>query len=281
MDSARVERLGTAPVQPQLRSIAALQSSAQLPATIAHFARLGVRGPAAVFVGADAKHSTENIAQITQTGLGMPDRDYYLKQDPKMVSTRAAYVAYITKMMTLAKQPDPSGAADRILALETKISTPQWERTRNRDRDATYNKMTMAELSAMTPSFNWKSYFDQAGLAKATEVVVRQPDYLKALDPIFSSTPVSTWRDYLTFKLLDEYADELPAEFVQAKFDFRGKTLSGAQELPVRWKRAVDGTNSTLGEAAGVLYVEKYFKPEAKARMDALVKNLINAYLSL
>ena len=278
MDSARVEKLGTAPLKPELRSISALKSNAQLPATFAHFARLGVRGPAGVFVGADAKHSTENIAQITQTGLGMPDRDYYLKQDPKMVSTRAAYVAYITKMMTLAKQPDPAGAADRILALETKIATPQWERARNRDRDATYNKMTVAELAAMTPSFNWKSYLDQAGLAKATDVVVRQPDYLKALDPIFASTPVSAWREYLTFKLLDEYADELPAEFVQAKFDFRGKTLSGAQELPVRWKRAVDGTNSTLGEAAGVLYVEKYFKPEAKARMDALVKNLINAY---
>jgi len=278
MDSARVEKLGLTPVAPVLHSISELKTSSQLPAVFAHLAHLGVQGPAGVFVGADAKHSTQNIVQVSQSGLGMPDRDYYLKQDPKMVSTRAAYVAYITQMMTLAKQPDPAGAANRVLALETEFATPQWERARNRDRDATYNKMTVAELAAMTPSYKWTSYLDQAGLAKATEVVVRQPDYIKALDPIFAKTPVSTWREYLTFKVLDEFADELPAAFVQANFDFRGKTLSGAQVMPVRWKRAVDGTNATLGEAAGVLYVEKYFKPEAKARMDALVKNLINAY---
>ena len=278
MDSARVEKLGLAPLEPELRAISNLRVNSQLPAVLAHFAHHGIQGPAAVFVNADAKHSTQNIVQLTQSGLGMPDRDYYLKQDPKMVSTRAAYVAYITQMLTLAKQTDPAGAANRILALETQVATPQWERARNRDRDATYNRMTVAELSVMTPSYNWTRFLDQAGLAKATEVVVRQPDYIKALDPIFASTPVSTWREYLTFKVLDEFADELPAAFVQANFDFRGKTLSGAQVMPVRWKRAVDGTNASLGEAAGVLYVEKYFKPEAKARMGALVKNLINAY---
>jgi len=278
MDSARVEHIGIAPLAPELKSISSLKTSAQLPAVFAHFARLGVQGPAGVFVGADAKHSNENIVQLSQSGLTMPDRDYYLKQDPKMVSTRAAYVEYITQMMTLAKQPDPAGAAKRILDLETQIATPQWERARNRDRDATYNKMTVASLVALTPSYSWNSYLKEAGLSKATEVIVRQPDYVKALDPIFANTPVSTWREYLTFKVLDEFADQLPAAFVQAHFAFRGHTLSGQQELAVRWKRAVDGTNSTLGEAAGALYIAKYFKPEAKARMDALVKNMINAY---
>jgi putative endopeptidase len=278
MDTARVEKLGTAPLQPLLRSVSDLKESSQLPAVFAHFAHLGVNGPVGVFVGADGKHSTANIVQLTQTGLGLPDRDYYLKQDPKMTSARAAYVAYITQLMTLAKQTDPAGAASRILALETQIATPQWERSRNRDRDATYNKMTVAELTAMTPSYNWTRYLDQAGLGKATEVVVRQPDYVKALDPIFASTPVATWREYLTFHVIDDFADELPSEFVQAHFAFRGKTLSGQQELAARWKQAVDGTNGTLGEAAGTLYIAKYFKPEAKARMDALVKNLIHAY---
>ncbi|HEV7705959.1 MAG TPA: M13 family metallopeptidase N-terminal domain-containing protein, partial [Gemmatimonadaceae bacterium] len=210
MDSARVEKLGLAPLAPELKSIANLKVSSQLAAAFAHFARFGIRGPAGVGVGADPKHSTQNIVQVSQSGLGMPDRDYYLKQDPKMVSTRAAYVAYITQMLTLAKQPDPAGAANRILALETQIATPQWERARNRDRDATYNKMTVTELAAMTPSYNWKSYLSEAGLAKATDVVVRQPDYIKALDPIFASTPVSTWREYLTFKLLDDFSDQLP-----------------------------------------------------------------------
>lgn len=278
MDTARVDKLGAAPLAPELKSIGALKSSAQLPAAFAHFARLGINGPVGVFVGADGKHSTENIVQLTQSGLGMPDRDYYLKDDPKMVSTRAAYVAYVTQLMTLAKQPDPAGAATRILALETQIATPQWERARNRDRDATYNKMTVAELSALTPAYSWKSYLDAAGLSKATDVVVRQPDYVKALDPVFTSTPASTWREYLTFKLIDSYADVLSSPFVQARFAFRGKTLNGQQELAARWKQGVDGTNGTLGEAAGTLYIAKYFKPEAKARMDALVKNIINAY---
>jgi putative endopeptidase len=278
MDTARVAKLGTAPLEPLLRSISNLTVSSQLPAVFAHFAHLGVNGPIGVFVGADGKHSTENIVQLTQAGLGMPDRDYYLKQDPKMTSARAAYVAYITQMMTLAKQPDPAGAATRILALETQIATPQWERSRNRDRDATYNKMTVAELAALTPSYNWTRYLDQAGLRKATEVVVRQPDYVKALDPIFAATPLATWREYLAFHVIDDFADELPSDFVQARFAFRGKTLNGQQELAARWKQAVDGTSGSLGEAAGTLYIAKYFKPEAKARMDALVKNLINAY---
>lgn len=278
MDSARVEQLGTAPLQPYLRKVAALTSTSGLPAAFAYFARLGIRGPEGVFVGADPKHSTVNIVQVSQSGLGLPDRDYYLKQDAKMEQTRTAYVAYITRLMELAKQPDPAGAANRILALETAIATPQWARARNRDRDATYNKMAVADLAALTPSFSWTNYLSAADLSTATDVIVRQPDYVKALDPIFASTPVATWREYLTFKLLDEFADQLPAAFVQAHFAFRGQTLSGQQEIAPRWKRAVDGTNSMLGEAAGTLYIARYFKPEAKARMDALVKNLINAY---
>jgi len=278
MDSARVEQLGIAPLAPQLRSISQMVVKSQLPAVLARFERFGVYGPMGVFVGADAKHSNDNIVQITQSGLGLPDRDYYLKQDAKMSSARAAYVAYITRMLTLAKQPDPEGAANRILALETELATPQWDRARNRDRNATYNKMTVDELSAMTPSFNWKTYLSEGGLSKARDVVIRQPDYVKAVDSIIAKTPVSTWRDYLTFHLLDSFADVLPASFVQASFEFHGKTLSGQEELATRWKRAVDGTESDLGEAAGTLYIAKYFKPEAKARMDALVKNIINAY---
>jgi putative endopeptidase len=278
MDSARVEQLGIAPLASRLRSISQMIVKSQLPAVFAHFARLGVYGPMGVFVGADAKHSNDNIVQITQSGLGLPDRDYYLKQDPKMSSARAAYVAYITRMLTLAKQADPEGAANHILALETELATPQWDRARNRDRNATYNKVTIAELSAMTPSFNWTRYLTEGGLSKARDVVIRQPDYVKAVDSIIAKTPVSTWREYLTFHLLDSFADVLPASFVQASFEFHGKTLSGQEELATRWKRAVDGTESDLGEAAGTLYISKYFKPEAKARMDALVKNIINAY---
>jgi putative endopeptidase len=278
MDTATVERLGITPLKGEMTAIAALRTPADLPATFAHFAKLGVQAPLGVGVGQDPKRSDVNIVLINQSGLGMPDRDYYLRQDAKTTATRTAYTGYVTKLLSLAGQSDPAGSAARILALETALATRQWDRARSRDRNATYNKMTMAELAALTPSFSWPAYVNAAGLASATDVVVRQPDYVHALDSIAAATPVSTWREYLTFKLLDAYAENLPAAYERARFDFRGRTLSGQQEMAVRWKRAVDGVEGILGEPAGKLYVARYFKPEAKVRMDALVKNLIAAY---
>jgi putative endopeptidase len=277
MDTATVEKLGITPLAPQLKAIAALQSTSQLPATFAHFTRLGVGNPIGVGVGQDAKHSDVNIVQIGQSGLGLPDRDYYLKQDAKMQQTRADYTAYITKLLTLANQPDPAGAASRILALETAIATPQWDRARNRDRNATYNKMSVADLKALMPSYNWATYLNDAGIGSATEVIVRQPDYLKAADALLASTPISTWREYLTFKLLNNYAGVLPSAYRNAQFDFR-KTLSGQQVQAALWKRSVDGVEGILGEPAGKLYVAHNFKPAAKARMDTLVQNILAAY---
>ena len=278
MDSARVERQGIAPLAGELRAIGQLTSSAQLAPTFAHFARLGIAGPVGVGVGQDAKASSVNIVTVSQSGLGLPDRDYYLRNDAKTVATRNAYVAYLTRMFTLAGQADAAGAAQRILALETALAAKQWDRVKSRDRDLGYNKMSTAQLAAMMPSFDWKTYLRAAGLAKAQDVIVRQPDYLMAVDTIIKATPAGTWREYLTAKLLDATASELPSAFVQTRFDFRGRTLSGQQEEAPRWKRAVSGTESVLGDATGKLYVERFFKPEAKERMDALVKNLRNAY---
>lgn len=278
MDSTRVERLGIAPLANELKTIAALTSQTQLPATFAHFARLGIANPIGVGVGQDPKASSINIVTVNQSGLGLPDRDYYLRSDAKTVAARDAYVAYLTQLFTLAKQPDAAGAARRILALETDIARKQWDRVKSRDRNATYNKMTVAQLSALTPSYDWKTYLAAAKLSKATDVIVRQPDYVAAIDTIVQQTPASTWREYLTAKLLDANADVLPSGFVNARFDFRGRTLSGQQEITPRWKRAVSGTESIMPDATGKLYVAEHFKPEAKARMDALVKNLIKAY---
>jgi predicted metalloendopeptidase len=278
MDSARVESLGIAPLQPELDALRELNSPAQLPATFARFARIGVGGPFAVGVGPDQKRSRETIVTIGQSGLGLPDRDYYLLRDAKMSSTRDAYRGYITRLLTLGNQSDPAGAASRIIALETTIAAKHWDRARGRDRNATYNKMSVAELASMSPSYDWRGYLSAAGLGAATEVVVRQPDYVRAVDTIITSTPASTWREYLTFRLLDSYADELPAAFQQARFAFRGRTLSGQQELSARWKRGVDEVEGILGEPAGKLYVERNFKPEAKARMDEMIRNLREAY---
>jgi putative endopeptidase len=278
MDSARVEQRGIAPLAGELREIAKLTRAAQLPATFAHFARLGVGNLFGVGVGPDQKQSTVNIVTVNQAGLGMPDRDYYLRDDAKMAAVRQAYQGYVTRLLELAKQPDAAGAASRILALETAIARKQWDRARSRDRNATYNKMTVAQLAALSPAYDWKGYLRAAGLGAATDVVVRQPDFIQAMDSIVKATPASTWREWMTYKLLDAYAGALPAAFGQARFEFRGKTLSGSPMQAVRWKRGVDEVGGALGEAVGKLYVERHFKPEAKARMDAMVRNLRKAY---
>ena len=278
MDSARVERLGITPLRAELAEIAAVKSAAELPAAFARFAKIGVQGPVGVGVGPDQKASSVNIVSVNQSGLGMPDRDYYLRDDAKTRTARTAYATYVTRLLTLAGQPDPAGAAQRIVALETGIAKQHWDRVRNRDRNATYNKMTVAQLAALSPAFDWNGYLKTAGLGAATDVVVRQPDYVRALQTIVPSAPVSTWREYMTFKLLDAYAPELPAAFEQARFEFRGRTLGGQQAMAVRWKRGVNEVEGTLGEAAGKIYVERHFKPVAKARMDAMVKNLRQAY---
>jgi len=278
MDSARIEQLGITPLSGELATIGKLTSAAQLPATFAHFATIGISNPAAAGVGQDPKASSINIVQVRQSGLGLPDRDYYLRNDANMVAVRTAYTNYITQLLTAANQPDAAGAASRIMALETSLANIQWDRTRNRDRNATYNKMTVAELAAMTPAYDWNAYLKQAGLSAAKDVIVGQPSYLQALNAVYANTPVSTWREYLTFKLLDAYAGELPSAFANASFEFHGQTMSGQQEQAVRWKRAVSVTQGIMGEGVGQLYVENYFKPESKARMDALVKNILAAY---
>ena len=278
MDSARVESLGIAPLQGELRTLAKVRATSALPATFARFAQLGVQTPVSVGVSADPQRSSVNVVLVSQSGLGMPDRDYYLAQDTRMAGVRKAYETYVARLMTLVNQPDAQGAASRILALETAIAGKHWDRARNRDRNATYNMKTRAQLAALSPSFNWNSYFTAAGLSKATDIVVRQPDYLTAIDSIIANTPVSTWREYLAFKLIDEYADELPSALRQARFDFRSRALSGQQVMAARWKTGVETVNSTLGEALGKIYVERHFRPEAKARMDTMVRNLRRAY---
>jgi len=278
LDSARVEALGVTPLKGELARIAALKSSAELPAMFAHLARIGVARPFGAGVGADPKKSTTNAVQIGQSGLTLPDRDYYLNNDARMTAVRKSYAEYLAKLFTLAEQPDAAGAASRVIALETAIAGKQWERARNRDRNAIYNPMTVAKLAESTPHFDWKGYLGAAGIGAATDVIVNQPDYLVALDSIITATPIGTWREYLAAKLLDAYSPELSSPFVQARFDFRGKVLAGQLAQRARWKRAVQEVEGGLGEAAGKLYVARYFKPEAKARIDELIRNLREAY---
>ena len=281
MDEAKLDSLGITPLNDQLAQIAAIKDRSGLPAAFARAARVGVRLPFSVTVGADQRNSDAYAVQISQSGLGMPDRDYYLRNDGKFPDTRKAYTTYIARLFALGNQPDPEGAATRIISLESKLATLQWDRARNRDRNATYNKMGVTSLQASTPSFDWQAYLSAlpaAAKGHINEVIVRQPDYLKGVDAIFSEVPVETWKEYLKFGLISEYADGLSTPFADSQFEFTGKVLSGRQEQPPRWKRGVNEVEQALGEPVGRLYIETNFKPEAKARMDALIRNLLAAF---
>jgi predicted metalloendopeptidase len=282
MDEARIDARGIEPLKGELAAIDAVATIRDVPAVFARLSRITVRLPFAVVVFQDPQHSDVYAVQINQAGLGMPDRDYYLRTDDKFVAIRKAYVDYITKLFTLAGQKDPAGAAARILALETTLAQKQWDRARNRDRNATYNKMTIDALQSSTPSFDWRVYVSNvvapAPVPNVADVIVRQPDYLKAVDEAIAATPIDTWKEYLRFGLIAAYADDLPAAFVDTQFEFNGKTIAGLSELRPRWKRAVAAAEETVGEPVGKLYIERYFKGDAKARIDALIKNLLAAF---
>jgi len=281
MDTAQRDALGIAPLKAELDQIAKITDAKDLPAAFARASQIGVRLPFSVNVGADQRNSEAYAVSVSQSGLGMPDRDYYLRTDGKFPDTRKAYTTYIARLFALGNQKDPEGAAGRIADLETKIAKLQWDRARNRDRNATYNKIGVASLQTSTPHFDWQSYFaalPAGARSKVSEVIVRQPDYLKAIDQVIAETPVETWKEYLTFGLISAYADGLSAPFADSQFEFTGKVIGGRQQQPVQWRRGVTQVEQVLGEPVGRLYIERHFKPEAKARMDALIRNLLAAF---
>jgi predicted metalloendopeptidase len=278
MDSARIEAIGIAPLRPELARIAAVRDRAALPELYARLMRLGVQTPMSFGVGQDARRATRYIASVGQSGLGLPDRDYYLKQDAKLAAARAAYQTYLETVLRLAGDRDPAAGARAVLAFETSLAEKHWDRARSRDREATYNLRTVAQLDSITPGFSWGRFLQAANAASTPGVVVRQPDYLAAMNQLVASTPLHVLKQYLTTKLVDNYAGALSSPFVNAQFAYRGKALQGLEENRPRWKRAVGAVEGSLGEAAGRLYVQRNFRPESRQRMQQLVGNLRSAF---
>ncbi|KFE69152.1 M13 family metallopeptidase [Hyalangium minutum] len=278
MDTQRIEQLGLEPIRADLQRVAALKSPNEYPALFAEFYRWGVPTPLAAFVGQDAKQATRYILYANQAGLGLPDRDYYFKQEPRFAEVRAAYQKYVEQLLALAGEKDAASAAKNIVDLETKLAEKSWDRVRNRDREATYNLKTVDELEKLTPGFAWKSYLKALGAENTPGVIVRQPDYFQALSEVLTKTPLPVMKQYLTYKLLDAYAPLLNKSFEDLNFQFRGKTLQGQEENRPRWKRGVEMVEFSLGEVVGKLYVERHFSPESKKRMVELVSNLRAAF---
>ncbi len=235
-------------------------------------------GPISWSITLDDKNPDRYIVGVGQAGLSLPDREYYLKTDQEFVEIRAKFSAHVGKMLTLAGHKDAEREAGEILALETEIAKRSWELEQRRDRDATYNLRTVAALESEIPDYPWMAGFKASDLDGIHEVVVAENSAMAPLAALFKATPVSTWRAYLTYQFLTHEASVLPKAFDQENFDFYGHILNGQPQQPQRWKRAVQATNTALGEAVGQLYVAKYFPPDAKAAADALVENLRRAY---
>ncbi len=280
MDQPRIDALGSKPLQPQLaaiRSATTREAQARLmgQAALDYYGSL-VR----VSINSDEKNPERYAVYLGQSGLGLPDRDYYL--DAKFAAKKAAYQDYVAQMLTLGGWTADAGKAkadaQAIVALETAIAQASWSRIERRDPDKTYNPTTLAALEASAPGFPWKTFLVAARLPNTTQLIEAEPNAIAKIAALFASTPVETLQAWQAFHTTDAAAPYLSDPFVQARFQFRSKTLSGQPELQARWKRGADVVDQSMGEAVGEVYVAKYFPPEAKAKMRELIENLRTAF---
>jgi putative endopeptidase len=279
MDAARVDALGAAPLQESLGRIDALATPADLARYFGESATTNISSPLALSINQDAKNASAYLPSVWQSGLTLPDRDYYLKSDPQFVTIRDKLRAYAARMLGLAGIADPDGLASRVLALENRLAEVQWSAAMERDATATYNKYTVADATALTPGLDWRAYLDAAGV-HTPDFVAAEPSYFTALGVALTSVPLTDWKAYLKFKLIDGLAPYLSEAFVTARFEFRSRELAGQQEMRPRWKRGVAAVDSAMGDLLGQRYVQRYFPPDAKRRIDALVSTLIDTYHS-
>ena len=280
MDEAKVEQLGLTPLSGELARVAALKSKKDIPALIAHFDRIGFNAPIAFAVHQDNKDSTKYVADIQQAGLGLPDRDYYLKKDDaKMVDTVAKYQQHIAKMLTLAGNAHAADEAKAIVALETQLAQIQWSKVELRDPIKGYNKVALPKLKGLAAGYDWNTWLKDTGIAgKVNYVIVGQPSFIKGYNKVLADTSLDTWKAYFQWQAIHATAPYLSKAYVDENFAFYGTVLSGVTEMRPRWKRGVTTTEGALGESIGKLYVEQYFPAERKARMEELVHNLLATY---
>ncbi|MEO7411287.1 MAG: M13-type metalloendopeptidase, partial [Sphingomicrobium sp.] len=277
MDQPAIEAKGLAPIEPWLGQIRGLKSKAGLASLYAAAGKMGVGTPFGGYVGQDDKNPEEYILSLGQSGLGMPDRDYYLKTDAKLVETRGKYLQHLTNVLTLAGEPNAAARAKAILAFETQIAEGSWTRIESRDATKTYNKMTLAELAKAAPGYDFTRMIRDSGAQGVDSLIVAQPSAISKIAALVNKAPLSVLKDQLMVRTLDNYSAYLPSAFDKESFSFYGTTLSGTPEQEVRWKRAVDFTTGVLQDDVSKLYVAQYYPPETKAAAYQLVKNVIGA----
>ncbi len=276
MDTVAIEEAGIDAIATELNAINSLSSITDVQSYIATMHSSGISPLFYFFSEADQQNSSMTIANLYQGGIGLPDVDYYTNDSDESKKIRAAYVEHLTQMFILVgnKKQLAKEKAMVVLDIETQLAKVSKTRLQRRDPNANFNKMSVDELAALSPQYNWSQYFVEIGISNPGEINVSQPDFFKGISTIISSNPVNDWKAYLTWNIINTYANYLSDSFVNQNFEFYGKTLSGTQEIQPRWKRVLNNTSSVLGEAIGQLYVEKHFPPESKQRMLVLVENL-------
>lgn len=278
MEEDLVNAIGAEPLQSTLAEIVEVSTKDEMWLKMAELNHISVQMPVGIYIDVDAMQSDQYISYLSQWGLGLPDRDWYLSEDDAThEEARAAYQSYIETALGLAGYERASEAANSVLAIEFLIAEQHWDRVKNRQEELTYNKMTLDELNSLSPDMNWGGYMEVLGISE-TIYVIRQPSYIEGLNRLWNDISLQQWQDYSSFKYVDSLAPYLSDDFVQAQFEFEGRTLGGLEEMRPRWKRGVGVVDSALGEVVGSLYVDEYFQEEAKARMDVLVENLRRAF---
>jgi len=279
MNESAIEAQGAAPIRADLDRIDAIQSKADVAAEIHRQHQKGTWPLFRFTAQNDIKNSKFMIAAIAQSGLGLPDRDYYLRDDEKFKATRKAYVEHLTKMFELAGVASAKAAADadKVLALETQLARASMARVDMRKPENTYHITAVSELQSDAPALDFAAYFRNIGLTDLKSVNVAQPEYLEEANRLLDATPVDTWKAYLRWNVIDAAAPLLSSAFVNQDFAFRGTTLTGTKENQPRWQRCVRSADQSIGEILGQEYVKRSFTPEAKAKMNALIDNLIAA----
>jgi putative endopeptidase len=278
MDTDAVNAKGGSPISAELAMVDSISTISDFISTFSKLEAHGTSGIFGTFIYADMKDASTNILYLAQGGISLPDEAYY--REEKYAEIRTAYVAHIAAMFSLAKVSNPAEKAAQVMALETSIASHHWDQVKNRDATLTYNKMNRAEVKALMPAFDWELYLTAGEIPAIVldSVIVQQPSFFEGLGSILANFDADAWKAWLKWHIISGSAPYLSDEFTNENFAFFGKTLSGTPELRERWKRAVSMIEGSLGEAVGKVYVQKYFPAEAKARMENLVANLIEAY---
>ncbi|KAA9341039.1 M13 family metallopeptidase [Adhaeribacter soli] len=280
MDSVGIENAGLAPIKPEFDRLNAVKDMKGLLPVLAQHQMYGFNPMFSVYVGQDDKISTQYAIFVNQGGTGLPDRDYYLKDDKRSQMIRTEYLNYLRNMFTLLGDTEKQAMANaaKVMAIETRLAKASKSRVELRDPYANYNKMSVQEFQKLMPNLNVNAWLTNMKLGNAKEIIVGQPAFFKELNSMLKSVPVADWKTYMRLRMASSLANSLPNAFVQANFNFYSKVLSGAKKMQPRWKRMARSTDNALGEALGQLYVEKTFSPEAKAKALTMIKNLQAAF---